>query len=172
MWPSSFKTKGEVTTMKINGAKLSGVNTKVVVFPRQDKDIVFKVSAVLNYEDFDKIFPMPTAPTMVRPGGEKSQDVEDPEFKKAQNTWASARGSWMAIQSMLATEGLEFETVDLGDPTTWLNWAKEFIESGFTTAEISRLLSAITEVNGLNEEAIEAATKRFLAGPGLTLLEE
>lgn len=150
--------------MKINGRKLARPDFEVCVIPRADGDLVFKAQPVLDFDAFTKLCPMPTPPSITRPGGVTSQDVEDPKYKAAIDTWAENRTDWMIIQSLNATEGIEWEGVNHSDPSTWKNFRTEFETSGLTGIEVNAIIAAVVEACGLNSKKIEEATKRFLAG--------
>jgi hypothetical protein len=150
--------------MKLKGQRLCEPAIEVVVFPRQSGDLVFTVKAVINDDDFEKLCPRPVPPTRLLPGNIHQINVEDPKYKEAMHAHATQRINWLYIQSLSATEGLEWETVDPANPNTWVNYTKELIESGMTIYEIKRLLEAVMSVNGLNSARIEEATKAFLAG--------
>lgn len=150
--------------MKLNGVEIKGINIVNIVIPRgNDDQIVFQAKAVLGYDDFDKLCPMPKAPKRMLPGRVMQDNVEDPKYKEAQQTYAEQRMAWMVLESLSATEGLEWETVKKDDPATWLNWNKELKASGFSEVECSRILSGVFEANALDENKIEAARQRFLA---------
>jgi hypothetical protein len=150
--------------MKIHGKKLSGPNVEVVVLPRSDGDLVFRAQAVLDYSDFEKLNPAPQPPVKLLRGGVTSQNVEDPSYKKAIDKWVNRRTAYMILKSLEATEGLEWETVDIGDPTSWENYSTEMKEAGLSDPEMAAIVETVTTANGLNQDKIEEATQRFLAG--------
>jgi len=150
--------------MKIHGKKLEGPNIEVVVIPRQTGHLVFRAQAVLDYEDHDKLNPMPHPPKRLLKGGEVQEDVENPAYKKKLDQWANRKFYWMFIKSLEATEGLEWETVDLSRPETWDNYKTEMKESGLAPAEIARIEMCVTDACGLNQAKINKATDDFLAG--------
>jgi hypothetical protein len=150
--------------MKIKGKTLDGPNIEVVVIPRQSGDIVFKAQAVLDYEDCDKLNPMPQAPKVLLRGGAVQENVEDPKYVKAVDQWATRKFYWMLLKSLGATEGLEWETVKLDDPETWELYKTEMQSCGFSPGEIARVEMCVTDACGLNQSKIDEATKRFLAG--------
>lgn len=153
--------------MKMNGKKVNAVSEEVVVIPRRDEDYVFKARAVLNYEDHDKLNPIPQPPTRVLPGGIKQQNTENPDYKKNLAQWSTRKYHWMVLQSLTsATEWLEFETVEMDDPTTWANYVKEMEASGLSQIEIARIQEIVMDACGLNQAKIDEATKRFLRGQG------
>ena len=69
----------------------------------------------------------------------------------------------MILQSLRATDGLEWETVNYSDPTTWYAYKVELEKSGLTTADTSRIMSLVISANGLDQKKIDEATKAFLA---------
>lgn len=152
--------------MKLKGEKIEGPQERVVVLPRQQgEDLVFKFGAVLDTDDFDKLCPMPMPPEKLLPGGGRSMNVEDPKYREAINDWAAKKTHYMYLKSIEATDELEWETVDWGDPETWSNYNEELMEAGLTEAERLKLLQVYSEVQGLDQEKIDAATKNFLATP-------
>lgn len=150
--------------MKLNGKKLEGVPQEIVVFPRQDGDIVFTVQAVLDYEDCNKLDPKPDPPMKLLPGNIRQQNVEDPSYREKLDKWAARRSQYMIWKSLDATDGLEWELVAADDPSTWDKVEEELMNAGFAAGEIAYLTNKIFAVNGLDEEKIEQATKSFLAG--------
>lgn len=149
--------------MKIQGRTFSGPDTVPIVIPRSDGDVVFKACAVLDFEDFDALCPTPDPPEIIKPGNIRTSDPEDADYLKAIDKWAVKRTNWMILKSLDATEGLEWETVDRSDPETWDNFRKEMQDSGFTIVEVGRIIAAVTEACGLNQDKIDEATERFLA---------
>lgn len=150
--------------MKYKGKKLDGPPVEVVVIPRQTEELVFKAQAVLNYDDFEKLAPVPTPPKVVRPGGIESYDTEDKKYNESMDDWASLKFHWMILKSLQATEELEWETVNMSDPSTWDKYESEMAEAGLSPAEIDRIKAAVIDACGLNQAKIDEATKRFLAG--------
>ena len=149
--------------MKIAGQKLSRPAAVPLVIPRADGDIVFMFDAVLDFSEFDKMFPRVEPPKTFNKDGSTALNVEDPEYLKSLNTWASARTKWTVLKSMQATPNLEFETVNINDPTTYENFDSELRAAGFSMVEIGKFYETAFLASGLNDDKIEEATKRFLA---------
>lgn len=149
--------------MKIAGKKLKGPYIKTVVFPRENEPLVFKFQALLDDSEFEELCPRPEPPTKLRPGGIKELDVSNPKYKKAIEDWGLKKVYWQFLKSISATDNLEWETVDMKKPETWENYLKELSES-FTEYEQIQLMNAYSEVQGLDQEKIDKATKDFLAG--------
>lgn len=150
--------------MKIHGKTLDGPNIEVVVIPRQSGDIVFRAQAVLDYEDHDKLNPMPQPPKKLLRGGGVQEDVANPKFQKALDTWAQRKFYWMLLTALKATDGLEWESINISKPETWENYKAEMTKSGFSPGEINRIEMCVTDACGLNQTKIDEATQRFLAG--------
>ena len=100
----------------------------------------------------------------MKPGGAQSQDVENPKYKKALDDWAGQKTHWMILKSLSATEGLEWDTVDMSKPETYENYIKELEDCGLTAIEVSKLFEIIQTACGLNQDKIDEATAAFLAG--------
>lgn len=149
--------------MLLNGKKLEGPRTIPIVFPREDGDLIFQAKAVLDYSDFDALCPAPNPPEVMRPGGIKSKDVNDKKYLDAVQEWAEYKTRWIILESLSATEGLEWQKVDMSKPETWSKYAEELTEAGFTPGEQALLVNTVFEACGLNQDKIDEATKRFLA---------
>lgn len=150
--------------MKLQGKVLDGPQERVVVFPRQNGDkLVFKFKAVLNSDEFDKICPVPEPPEMILPGGGKKLALDDKTYLKKLEEWSQNKTHYMFLESISATDDLEWETVDLGNPETWKNYQKELEDAGFTESERLVMLRAYSEVQGLDQSKIDEATRSFLA---------
>lgn len=149
--------------MKIHGVKLEQPKDKILVIPRDDSQIIIKAKAVLDYAEFDLLVKEPKPPTVRRRDGEISPLLNDPKYQKAISDYATLRSQWMILQSLSATPGLEWESVDLQNPETWGNYEKELRESGFSLGEYGRILELVTEACGLNQSRIDEATRAFLA---------
>lgn len=150
--------------MKLAGKKIEGPNISVIVIPRKNRDLVFQAQAVLNYDDFDKICPAPNAPEILKPGGIRIRDIADKNYLKSLDDWSSKKTSWMILKSLEASESLEWETINMSDSDTWDNYRSEMQASGLSPSEIGRIIGCVLEANALNQEKIDQATQRFLAG--------
>jgi hypothetical protein len=151
--------------MKYNGKKLSGPNVAELILPRgSDEVIVIKAQAVLDYSEFDKVCPQPEPPIKILRGGGRSPDFDNPSFIQDMGHWGNRKTSWMVLQSLKATEGLEWEIVELADPNTWGKWTIELQEAGFSEIERQRILNLVMDANALSEKKLEEAREGFLSG--------
>lgn len=149
--------------MKIAGVKIEGPSVEIIPILRNGKEIFLKAQAVLDYEPFYQICPIPMPARIMKPGGEETADLNDKDYIKKRSVHSSLKFEWMFLTSLSATEGLEWETVDMSKPETWKNYDQELKDGGFTEAEVLRITMAITQVQGLTNDKIEEARKRFLA---------
>jgi hypothetical protein len=149
--------------MKMFDKAIQPMAAEYVVIPRGETSYTFKLIPVLDFQEFDKILPRPEPPEILKPGGVRFRDTQNPDFVKRVSDWALKRTSWLIIRSLSGTDGLSWETVKLSDPDTWPLYNDELKASGLTDLEIGKLVEAIWNVCGLNERRIEQATKDFLA---------
>lgn len=153
--------------MKIKGKKIEGPGVEYVVIPRpdsEDGDIVFTCAAVLDYDAFDKLCPLPDPPMVLKPGGIQTPDVEDEDYQKIISEHGIKRIDWLTLKSLESTEGLEWETVDMQDPVTWKNYNDELKQAGFTFMEIAHIRQGVISVNSFDDRKMKEARERFLAG--------
>jgi hypothetical protein len=147
--------------MKIKGRSISGPNIVTLVIPRPDEDVVFKAQAVLDADHFEAICPEPVPPGILAKDGVRSQDFNDRNYLKAKDDHSQRYMDWMIIQSLKATEGLEWETVIFDDPSTFANYKDELKKAGFNTIEIARIVKIVLEANSLDETKYKEARDRF-----------
>ncbi len=148
--------------MKFNGMKLDAHYVETIVIPRPKGDIVFKAQPT-DYTLFEKLCPQPKPPTVQKPGKEAAPDLKNPKYLAKINKWAVLKTDYMFVNSLTATEGVEWETVVSDKPETWSNLPKELLDSGFTDGEVARIFDIVTSVNGLDGSKIDEATKAYLA---------
>ena len=148
--------------MKIKGKKIEGPNREIIPIPRgMGDDLVFIVNAIMDMTPFEKMCPAPT-PLLRKIDGVDIPNLKDPAFLKLLDQHATKRMAWMVITSLEGTEGLEWETVDIGDPSTWRLFRDEMKSAGLSEMEINRIVAGVISVNALSESKIEAARERFL----------
>lgn len=151
--------------MKIEGRSIKGPNVEVIVIPRGDgQNIVFKAQAVLDSTRFNTLAPEPTPPLRRLAG----QDVDtpwldEPEYLKKRVAHAKLWFAWIVLESLSATPGLEWDTVQENDPTTWLNYEKELRDSGFSISECNFIVNKVMEANCLSDAKLKEARDSFLA---------
>ncbi len=148
--------------MRILGQEIKGPNEELIVIPRGDSQIVLKARAVLDYSEFERLCPEPKAPMILRPGGVKEQNFKDVTYIAAIRQRVTKQTYYMFIKSLEATPGLEWDTINMKDPSTWLNFEKELETSGFSQIERNIITRAVFIANNLDEQKIEEARQRFI----------
>lgn len=148
--------------MKIGGREIHGPNYEYVVIPRTDGNINFKISAVLNlHDEFDKVSPVPIPPKKSLPGGRSAPDFTDEGYRAEVEQRGKAKYAFLAIKS-LEPSNIEWDTVKLEDPSTYVNWETDFKNAGFTHSEIQFITSGIATANNLDQQKIDDARESFL----------
>jgi hypothetical protein len=150
--------------MKFKGKKLEGPNEVIIPILRDGEDMIFKARAVLSYEEFDRVCPVPKPPMVLLKGNDEATPaLKDPKYMKAMDEYSLKRSAFMIITSLSATPELEWESVKMDDPSTWIGYEEELRKAGLSAMEIGRLIGGVLDANGLDEQKIEEAKKRFLA---------
>lgn len=157
--------------MKVNGIVLDTMRLVEVYLPiAGGKAVEFKFRPLRADENFENVLTKPEAPVKVGKGGVKHANIEDKFFKQAVADWVTKKLDWEFLTSISATEGLEWETVDMGNPDTWKNWRDDAAKV-FGNAELNKLFGGFLDAQYLTEEVMEKARERFLTGRR-ELLEE
>lgn len=136
---------------------------QIVVIPKGGVNLVFKAKAVRDYSRFDAMVPAPIPPIIQTVGEPNRPDFADPGFQSQSMLHARKRTAFMILESLKDSPDIEWETVDINNPDTYLNLQPE-LDSVFSPSEQGFIFNAISTANGLNTEKIEEATESFLAG--------
>ncbi len=148
--------------MKIGGIEAKGPHEELLVLPRGENDLIIRARAVLDMDEFDTICPEPKAP------GRRTKDgwipnVEDPTYKEIMGGYQSQRLAYMVLRS-LEPSLIEWETVKMDDPRTWVNYITDLKNGGLSNVEINRIIVCVMQANALDEKKLEEARKVFLLG--------
>lgn len=148
--------------MRIGGKEISGPNEEVLILPRLDGDVVIKAQAVADMSDFEKLVPEPKAPGKLTKDGWIPQ-TDDETYQDRLTRYNEQRFAYMAIISLQPSK-IEWETVDLDNPKTWIKWSDELSEAGLSTIEVNRIVVCIMQANSLDESKLKEARELFLRG--------
>jgi uncharacterized protein YcgI (DUF1989 family) len=111
----------------------------------------------MDMDEFDLVCKVPSPPLMRKPGSRSPiADLEDPKYKIALDAHGTRRMDYMVLKSLQATEGLEWETVKMGDPETWSNYKEEFKKAGFSNIEVMRIINTCMAANCLDEGRVQS----------------
>ncbi len=152
--------------MKIGGIDPSTLSTEeILVLPRGDQNIVFRAIGVPDYEGFKALCPEPKAPGVQMAGKGWVPNENDPGYRDMVATHDKRRIHWMILTALEPSE-IEWDTVDLDKPSTWLNWENDLREAGLNQVELNRVQALVFQANSLDEGKIQKAREAFLAGQG------
>jgi len=147
--------------MKIAGQVVpKELNTDVLVLPRGDAAIAIKAQAIVDYEEFEKLCPMPEAPGKLTKDG-FVPDIEDETYKQKSERHSLQRVGWMVINSLV---DVEWDSVDINNPKTWTKWEEDMTEAGFSSVERNLILGLVLSVNALDEQKLKDARESFIRG--------
>jgi len=149
--------------MRIKGKLIGAPKPRPCVIERENEQFVFTISAVLDYKEFDELCPTPKPPKALKPGGKVTVNTDSPRYLEALTKYSEKKTSWLLIQAISDTDGLEWERVDLQDPETWSLYMEELKGSGLTEGEIAYLINQVYEVNSLDESKMTEARERFIS---------
>lgn len=149
--------------MKINGHKTLPLPTKTEYFSRAEGVFEIKITAVPNFNDFNKLVPMPSPRYKTFPDGTKEALINEPEYQQRLMDHVTRQSEWSFMTSLRENPHIEFENVNPGDPTTWKNVEIELREI-LIPSEVARVISAWNEVNGISSERIKQTRDNFLSG--------
>lgn len=157
--------------MKIAGHELKKASIEYVVIPRghdpetgaKIPDVVFQCQPVASYATFDAQCSAPKPPEVIKSGGRREPNVDDPTYRSQTEKYAQRKIQFLIIESLRATPGLEWETVT-DDPKTWGNYEQELMDAGFSAMEVNRIVEGCLAANSLNQKRIDEALADFLHG--------
>jgi len=149
--------------LNIGGQTIDGPSEEILVLPRSNGDLVITARAVLSMEDFDRYVRQPKAKRAFVKGKGNVLLTEDPGFVKEMETYGEKRFAFMAIKSLEPSE-IEWQTVKLEEPATWVNWTKELSDAGLSEFEVQRIVVCVMQANSLDEAKLKEARAAFLRG--------
>ena len=153
--------------MRVGGKEIKGPAEEVLVLPRLDGDLVFRARAVRDYAMFQKMVHEPVAPSILVRGGHQ-KNYKDANYLQLLDRHSQLRLAFLVIKSL---QEVEWDTVDIADPNTWMNWEKDLIEGGLSDIEVQRVMGCVMTSNSLNEAKLVEAREAFLRGQGTTQVE-
>ncbi|CAL1125571.1 unnamed protein product [Cladocopium goreaui] len=117
---------------------------------------------IVERDEFDNLCPAPKAPVKTTKNGAEP-DTEDDNYKKSMEVHNRKWLSYLVIKTLEPSD-IEWDTVDLGEPSTWVKWQDELKANNFCQAECNRILQFCLEVNSLDEAKLDKARESFLQG--------
>ena len=150
--------------MRIGGIDPSTLPTVfTLVIPRGDTGrLVFQATGLKDMEKFKKLCPEPVPPILTTKDG-KVADIADKDYINDLAGYLKRRTAYYVVFS-LEPSAIEWDTVQLESPGTWINWETDLKKAGLSDVECGRVLSLVTEANCLDEQKLQKARMLFLAG--------
>lgn len=150
--------------MKIAGRKIEGPNRVTLVLPREgQEDIIIIAQAIVEMGEFDEFVKLPLPPTVTKAGGVVESNFADKGYVDQISSYNMKKLAFIVLKSLEPSE-IEWETVDLKNPSTWAGYMDEMKGAGFSDVEINRIGQACMEANALDEAKLDAARQSFLRG--------
>lgn len=150
--------------MKIAGIDPSTLpNIETLVIPRGDQVIVFKARGLPDMDAFDAQCPAPIAPAKVTKDG-KMSDLKDVNYLKCLEEHNKRRLAYIVIKSIEPSE-IEWDTVKMDEPNTWINWQTDMKNAGLNQVECNLIFQLAWEANQLDDAKLKKAREAFLRGP-------
>jgi hypothetical protein len=149
--------------------KIGGIDPKslpaeeVLVLPRGDQRIVIRARGLENMEEFKSLSPEPAPPGKLTKDG-WVPDTEDAGYKSVLTEYNKRRLAYMVVHSLEPSQ-IEWDTVKLENPATWINWEADLKAGGLSQVECNRILALVFEANCLDEAKLQKARSFFLQGP-------
>jgi hypothetical protein len=148
--------------MRVGGIVVTAPPEEFEIIPRGDENLVFKASAI-EWDDFLKLCPEPVAPVVFGKKNERIVDVKDPEYVSQMELHAAKRVAYLVVRSLAPSE-IEWDTVDVEDPSTWTNFEKDLMAAGLVPIEVNRIITLCLNANQLDEDKLKKARESFLRG--------
>jgi hypothetical protein len=148
--------------------RIGGVDPKslpveeVLVLPRGDERIVFRATGLSSMESFYKLCPEPVPPMKLTKDG-PTADTQDKNYQAALIGYQKRRTAYMVVNSLIPSQ-IEWDTVQITDPSTWTNWEQDLKNAGLSDVECGRVVALVGEANCLDEAKLKRARDLFLRG--------
>lgn len=150
--------------MKIKGREIQGVNKVTLVLPREDdEDIVLIAKAIPDLSVLDEFLVPPKPPAILGKGNETTYNHNDLGYIAQVLEYNQKRMAWIILESLRDNE-IEWDEVDIKDPSTWGKYVDEMKAAGFSAIEINLVGNAVVAANALDEDKLNAAREVFLVG--------
>lgn len=150
--------------MKVGGVQVTPPPEGLLVLDREDGQLVFRAKPVPveAWDFFNKACPEPPMP-MVLKKGEKIGNPDDETYKLQMAQMRSKRIAYLCLKS-LEPSNIEWDTVNMDQPDTYLNFEDDLRASGMVEMEIQKVIGLCVGANSLDEEKLKAARESFLRG--------
>ena len=149
--------------------KIAGIDPKTLppeaflVLPRVAGNIVFRARGLSDMDEFHRLCPEPISPTVLNADGSKTADGSNAAYASACVEHRSRWWAYLTVKS-LEPSNIEWDLVQLENPSTWAKWEDDLLANGFTRIECNRVYQTVLEANSLDEAKLQKARELFLLG--------
>lgn len=152
--------------MKIGGVELNGPNEDILVLPRLNgPDLIFRARAIVDMEEFDTLCKAPEPPVVNYAKEGPKKEYTDGNYLAQMGVYHERKVAYMVIKTLEPSE-IEWDTVEIDKPGTWVNWKKDLQEGGLSDSEIGQVVNCVASANSLDESKLKEARESFLRGQG------
>ncbi len=150
--------------LRIGNVVVDKPSEEVLVLPRSNgPSITIIARAVLSMEEFDLLCPTPKPKAAFVKGKGNIQLTDDPAYIESLQKYGEKRFAWIALKSLEPSD-IDWQTVKMDRPETWLNWTEELREAGLCDAEVQRIIVCVMQANALDDNKLSQAREAFLRG--------
>lgn len=148
--------------MKVNGvtAKQEGLTYGPLVYDRGDDQLVFIVQPVWSFDEFEELVPVPENDAVIFTDKGKETDWDAPAWKDKKAAYARKRWGWFILKA-LEPSNVEFDTIDLEDPSTYSK-VEEELKANLLPVEFNELMATIDRASSLDAQKLEENRESFL----------
>jgi len=151
--------------MKIAGQEIKGPCVETLVLSRESGPLAIKAQGLPDFDEFDALCPEPKAPGKLTKNGWEP-NLKDENYRSVLNIYNEKKLAYIVVRSLEASE-IEWDTVDINNPKTWVNYRTDLKNAGFSEIEVGRIVQTVLQANALDETKLEKAREVFLAGQRL-----
>ena len=155
--------------MRVGGVTVTAPVEELLVIPRGDTNLVFIAKALDNMDEFDALSPKPEPPGKFTKDG-WVPEPDHPDYRTILEHYGIRRLAYIVVRS-LEPSNIEWDTVDISNPKTWVNWETDLRNAKMTGIEIDKVLQLVIETNSLSEAKLKKARESFLLGQALATAE-
>ncbi len=147
--------------MKFKGKVIPAPEPVVLRFYRGGEVIELRIQAILSFDEFEAMVPLPKAPYEENlKTGAKGHDYDDKVYLKKIEQYSEMKTNYTIVKGLSATTELEWETVKLNEPDTWKNWRDE-MQKHFTEIEMNEIVQGMREANSPSQRRMREAFDSF-----------
>lgn len=148
--------------MRIGGIEVNGPPEGLLVLERPTYMIPIKTQAVMSLDEFERKCVEPKPPVKTTKSGDVLNFLDKGYISQKVNH-ARQKSAWIVIKTLEPSK-IEWPSVDMEKPNTWVKYQDDLRNAGFSVFEINRIIALVEETNCLDESKLKWAREVFLQG--------